>query len=581
MRSVLGLICHRTQRHTYILKRVITKMQLNTTPQPDFRSNEMHVKIDKTEGTVSLTFQLLSEFHTMNRGYEECFERSLHRFAITCRSKLAKTSHKAKRVKSKTKGNAPEATSEDAPEIAKPQPPLVTYEGEDCDTSSLQNHEVKTGMIISLDELTFRVVVNPPTVLSLTTYPKSLIYAGCPIVPQAGLENGDDFECIWACESAPGSNDYVTTCFDKVYTPTDSVVGCRVKLFCTAVNSDCASDCEGRTGRSVVFYLSGAVQLAIKEAKEFNRMLGVRQDFSDVQRARNSDRSPTGFHCLDIRQDNERSSKQTRGDRELRAISYNILAEPFATSEQAYVTLYPYCDPQYLQSEYRIQRVLAELLACDPDIVCLQECDLRSFENYLLPLMGRLGYSGHFTCKGSTEGCAVFTYNETCRVVQRVDLPLKNVLREASFLTRLYELRPDLRDVIGGKLGTVAQITVLESVQVPGRALVVANTHLFYHPLASFLRVIQVYAITQALSMIQESIEQVGLQQDFVALVGGEENNAFGDEKETRLCNSVLGKQAVVQSSKERWTGPMKATTMLLGDLNSSPNIAAMQFLLK
>lgn len=576
------------------VKRMKTMMQINTTPQPDFRSNEIHVKIDQAESTVSLTYQLLNEFHTMNRSYDECLEKTLHRFSITCRTKLSKSSNKAKRVKSKGKGTVSDVSMEHASEPDKPLHPMVTFQSIVCDTAAMKNNELKTGMCISLDDQVYRVVVNPPTVLSLSTYPKSLIYAGCPIVPQVGIEFGDDFECIWACETSAGSNEYVTACFDKVFTPTDSVVGCRVKLFCTAVNSDCDAASEVRTGRSVVFYLSGAVQPSIVSGRDFNRMLEVRRDFCNVSRVRSGERPTSGFSCLDDQIDVEGSTRSYRGPDELRAITYNILAEPFATSEQAYVTLYPYCDPQHLQSEYRIQRVLAELLACDADVVCLQECDLRSFEAYLLPLMGRLGYAGHFTCKGSTEGCATFTYNATCRVVQRVDLPLKNVLREASFLTRLYELRPDLRDVIGGKLGTVAQITVLQSLHRPNQALVVANTHLFYHPLASFLRVIQVYAITQALSMMQESIESeagAGLQGDFIQLVGAEETNVFGDEKESRLANSLLDPQVVRQAelncereavaAKNSPAGPCKATVMLLGDLNSSPNIAAMQFLVK
>lgn len=439
-------------------------------------------------------------------------------------------------------------------------------------------------MQVQLDNLNFTFVTNPPTVLALTTYPRSVIYVGCPIVPQVSIEFGDDYECMWAVESSPKSGDFEIVSNDKLFTPGETALGCRVKIFCHAVRHGVKGTAAPSTGRSVVFYLSGTVQTAPMLANNFNRMLGVREEFSSIKRA-NQSRQPTGFTYLD--EDLNQVASTVRQADELRMMTYNILAEPFATSEQAYTSLYPYCDQEVLQSEFRIQRILAELLACDADIMCLQECDLRTFESYLLPILGRQGYSGHFTCKGSTEGCAVFTRDASVRVIQRVDLPLKSVLRDAPYLKNLYTQRPDLRDIIGGKLGTVAQITVLQSVFQPHRAVVVANTHLFYHPLASFLRTIQAFAITEALAVIQSAIEEGGLSQDFVSVVSGEETNLVNLEKEARLARSLLTVSSVdapnASSSETNTspTAPVKATVMLLGDLNSSPNIAAMQFLTK
>jgi len=550
-------------------------MQDGGKPSPDFRSDEIHTRIDNIEKTVSLTFQLLSEFHTMNRSYDENLDRSLQRFAITCRSKLQKSAKKASKASKKNKGD-PNAT--DAENNA-PKPAVLMFKGVECDTTVLKNHDLKTGMQVILDDLNFTFVTNPPTVLALTTYPRSVVYVGCPIVPQVSIEFGDDYECMWAVESSPRSGDFEIVSHDKIFTPTADALDCRVKVFCHAIHSTLEKSERSRTGRSVVFYLSGAVQAAPEQARDFNRMLGVREDFAGVKRA-NQVHTATGFHYLDSTTSTTSSAVRREAD-EVRLITYNVLAEPFATSEQAYTTLYPYCDQEVLQSEFRIQRILAELLACDADIACLQECDLRTFESYLLPILGLNGYSGHFTCKGSTEGCAVFTRNASFRVMQRIDLPLKNVLRDAAYLDNLYAQRPDLRDVIGGKLGTVAQITVLQSTRRPSQAVVVANTHLFYHPLASFLRAIQAFAITEALGAIKSAIERDGLDQDFVKLVNAEETNQLALDKEARLARSLLPISADACEDILRQDGPVKATVMLLGDLNSSPNIAAMQFLTK
>lgn len=561
--------------------------------KPDFRSDEIHVKVDAAEKTVSLTFQLLGEFHTMNRGYDELVEKTLHRFSITCRSKLAKSSNKAARAAKKQPKNSGAVETEG--QIAKPEPPVLTYEGRVVDTAAIQNFDMKTGMVVALDAQTYTFVINPPTVTSLSAYPKQLLYVGCPVIPQVTIEFGDEFSCLWALErpDSSGGKAFEIVCREKLFVPSAEHEGCRVKLFCTA---HCST--TGRSGRAVVFYLSGAIQPGFASVREFNRMVALRKPFCTVQRASPRTGAPVLFTMLPSHSSSASHQgemeltmgQELRGEHELRVMTYNILAEPFATSDQAYTTLYPYCDPAYLQSEYRIQRILAELVACDADIICLQECDLRTFECYLLPLLGRLGYEGHFTCKGSTEGCAVFTYTGTCAVVARVDLPLKNVLREAPYLDALYEQRPDLRDVLGGKLGTVAQITVLQSVHRPDRALVVANTHLFYHPLASFLRAIQAYAITLALGAIKTAIESAQgaewWKQDFINLVQGEETNQVMQDKQHRLERTLFSEGwAIEQTSAVRipteHSGQVKASAVFCGDLNSSPDIAAMQLLTK
>ena len=64
--------------------------------------------------------------------------------------------------------------------------------------------------------------------------------------------------------------------------------------------------------------------------------------------------------------------------------------------------------------------------------------------------------SHHITWRGMTlqaggvlEGCVTATKRENLQVLRRIDLPLKNVLRNASYLNSIYNSRPDLQDVLG------------------------------------------------------------------------------------------------------------------------------------
>jgi 2',5'-phosphodiesterase len=66
-------------------------------------------------------------------------------------------------------------------------------------------------------------------------------------------------------------------------------------------------------------------------------------------------------------------------------------------------------------------------------------------------------------------------------------------------VTQLFQKRPDLAKVIREKLGHVVQMARLTDHQ--GNHVIVANTHLFYHPMASHIRLLQCFAICHQLSM--------------------------------------------------------------------------------
>jgi hypothetical protein len=546
-------------------------------PCPDFRPMEIHARIGEADEPVSLTFQLLAEFHTMQRAYDDDLGRTLQRLAITCRSKLQKKTKKAGKAHKKSSGKDSASEAKDALDA-----PTLSVGGDELDATCLRNFEIRSGMLLCVGSLTFTVVRNPPTVTALGAYPRTLPYVGCPVLPQVSLEFADDFECMWACETSPRSGDFrvVGNGSGKLLTPSPRMLGCKLKLFCTALRRSGGGNAGDESavdvrGRAVVFYLSGPVQQP-QPLGGFSAQLTLRSAFCSRRRAGVAGPN-SGFADLDALP----AAAEPRGVDELRVLSFNILAEPYATSVSAVQHLYPYCNTEFLQTEFRIQRVLAELVASDADVIALQECDLKTFENYLLPALGRIGYTGHFTHKGATEGCAVFTHRASCRVLQRIDLPLKKVLRDAPHLARLYQLRPDLRSVIGGKLGTIAQITVIEVLAAPGRAVVVANTHLFYHPLACFLRVLQAHAVTVALEEVCAHLEQRGLRGPPVRLQGQEEPNAAALQREAMLEASLCEEGASLYESEHAAaeTLPVRVGCIFLGDFNSDPPIATIRFL--
>ncbi len=94
----------------------------------------------------------------------------------------------------------------------------------------------------------------------------------------------------------------------------------------------------------------------------------------------------------------------------LRVVSYNILANGYASSTGAGEIIYPYCPQDYLEHDYRKPLLLREILGYHADIILLQECDTRFYERELSLVLKEHGYLGDMKIKSENvqEGEAIF-----------------------------------------------------------------------------------------------------------------------------------------------------------------------------
>lgn len=571
--------------------------EINMTYQLPERST---VRSKKDSPPAATATAAALEYHQLNRPYDELVVRTMNRLVINCKSKLSTASSKSKKVSKASASHSKSAPRSGTPSTSSSLPISCKIKHNSIDVSDVDVHllrvsDLQSDMLIYVDSFCFKVVRNHPTIVMLSTFPKKVLFCGCLVVPQVYLESADDFQCTWLCEDSPRSNTYVTVCTEKSFTPMLQHVGCRVKLLCSAVDSSCSG--SPRMGRPVVSYLSGCVQ----HAAVFNRMLDIRRDYHLLPR----DDAMMG------RGSSSSSSTMSRSSKEIRVVTYNILAEPYATSNQAINSLFRYCDKSYLDSEYRLQRSLEEILACNADVVCLQECDLKAYEAYLLPALGSRGYVGHYSDKSGREGCATFVLSRSYIVLRTFDVSLKNILRTAPYLSFLYDdMRPDLRDVIGGKLGTVCQLTVMRSVSMPHREIVVCNTHLFYHPFAGMIRLFQLFAITRLVEgLLRDLSSSDAAGYEELTVPGADEVNVQYALKEQRLRQSLLSRGTETAAAvdedaaattddndtadavnvdvdeppsaahTEEVPAPVQRGVIIAGDLNSMPSTAAIEFL--
>jgi hypothetical protein len=329
------------------------------------------------------------------------------------------------------------------------------------------------------------VQLNPPMITSISTFPSKPLFSFCPIIPKVTADNADGVLYSWYRED-PLKDEYIRIDYEgegEIFIPdtalTPELIDCRLKLFCTPYHNRVDSDISSHKkdvifGRSAAHYIPGRVLPPQFRSK----MIEIWGDSSRIRGPARDSASKDGLPGLSI----------TDSDG-IRIVTYNILAEPYATSEHSKKTLYRYLkDQAVLETEYRAQLILTELLSLDADIICLQECDHKVFDLYLNPFLTHRGYTGIYTNKSSSvaEGCAMFIKENKFVLLRRIDAPLKSVIKEDDrmlfSLSGLLSEKPVLFDILCDKLGTVCQLVVLYCKFSPQRVIIVANAHLFYHP---------------------------------------------------------------------------------------------------
>ena len=176
-----------------------------------------------------------------------------------------------------------------------------------------------------------------------------------------------------------------------------------------------------------------------------------------------------------------------------RIVSYNVLAEIYATQQQ-----YPYCDIWALSWEYRFHNIMREIVDASPDVVCLQEVQADHYENHLYASMNDQGYEGVYKQKtrqsmglaGKVDGCALFWRRSKFHLVESYSIEFNELAQRQA--TQVMGLNPRSEEGMNflNRLSkdNIAQLVVLELANPqlatrtnrdPINQVCIANTHLY------------------------------------------------------------------------------------------------------
>ncbi|XP_055844280.1 2',5'-phosphodiesterase 12 [Episyrphus balteatus] len=207
---------------------------------------------------------------------------------------------------------------------------------------------------------------------------------------------------------------------------------------------------------------------------------------------------------------------------QFRVVSYNILADLYADSEHTRTFLFPYCPPYALSLDYRRQLFIKEIIGYNGDIMCLQEVDTKVFDLDLKPILLEKGYQGLMQQKGSSgEGVATFYRSDRFEMIRTMGMNIGENVPTLPVFRELWEKIKDNSKLVERLVerATTLQLSILKSKET-GKILCIANTHLYFHPDADHIRLLQVgFSMLYIENILKKLPTELATTEDNISLV--------------------------------------------------------------
>lgn len=181
---------------------------------------------------------------------------------------------------------------------------------------------------------------------------------------------------------------------------------------------------------------------------------------------------------------------------DFRVVSYNILADLYADSDYSRDVLFGYCQKFAMSMDYRKQLFLKEIRGYHGDIICLQEVDAKLFDLDLKTLFGAAeqDYTCAFAEKREVgEGVAILHRNSRFQLLDTYKFDVGENIQSLEILQEINEKLKRNEQLFNRVVerSTTLLVVVLRSLDDPKQVLIVANTHLYFHPDADHIRLLQ------------------------------------------------------------------------------------------
>ncbi|XP_005090525.1 2',5'-phosphodiesterase 12 [Aplysia californica] len=487
--------CHQEQNHQTSIYQTPARVSCRRAASNFTKMSSVHVKNFEQDDRLQISLDLVKEGKTksfnLNRLKTETLSSAVERLQTNLAKKLVNKKSKKKKAKVETETGTATTTVGSLEKDESEIPVAVLHNGLAADLSLTNIDAWIDGAVLKVGDEEIPVSLNPPSA-KLEKLPR-VIMEDFPLYPYAEFEFVDVKECEFFWKTFPskllpivsksvssGDIDLSDAVSGKSYTPTSSERDYHVLLACVPRSGD-------RVGK-----LDAVISSAKVSPGPGPCPFEKRFEFTNIP-------SQDGL---------------------FRVLSYNILAEMYADTDVARTQLFAHCPQQALDMSYRKQLILKEILGYQADLLCLQEVDRSIFRSHLNPALSSNGYTGLFRSKAGQlgEGCATFMRDSKFRLVRELDITISEYLSSHPDCVDIWTevcKSEQLKQKVEER-SSILQVTVVESVENPGSYLCVANTHLYFHPRACNVRLIQGATALRYLQSVCQTYEQEGSQ---VALV--------------------------------------------------------------
>ncbi|KAH8595518.1 Endonuclease/exonuclease/phosphatase [Bisporella sp. PMI_857] len=249
---------------------------------------------------------------------------------------------------------------------------------------------------------------------------------------------------------------------------------------------------------------------------------------------------------------------------QFRIFSFNILCDN-ATREQ-----YNYTPAKALEWTYRREMILQQVEKADADIICLQEVDVDSYNEYFRPKLAIHGLKGAFWPKARAktmsekdakvvDGCATFYKSDKYILLDKQLIDFQSIAIN----------RPDMKgqqDVFNRVMprDQMAILTFFEE-RLTGSRLVVANGHLYWDPRYADVKLVQAAILMDQINQWAKKYAKWPACTDKKAGM-----YKFADE---------VDDAAFEPAPSMEYTDPTQLPLLMCVDLNSTPESSVYQLL--
>ncbi|EDV26310.1 uncharacterized protein TRIADDRAFT_21945 [Trichoplax adhaerens] len=365
----------------------------------------------------------------------------------------------------------------------------------------ISHHKLYVGQI-SCD-----IILNPAEVSALSL--PRIIMTQCTIYPEIRLESCQIHQCQFTWYRSrhhhnQGKRQWIKVSDQYSYMPTSNDIDCYLKVSCKLPQQN-TSEVEVISENPVM----------------------------------------TGPSCHLLQQRFHYTETATT-NKEIRTVSYNILGESYVGSKYA-KRIYRNCPDYALDINYRQQLLMRELTSYNADLICLQEVSHETFNNRLKYGLQFQGFQGLWKSRvfDNNDGLAIFYKTSKFDLISQHDLDLNASIQKDSYQEALLNLIRPYDQLVHEVLSrsNVLQVALLRRKECNDQLICLANTHLYFRPLAEIIRLIQIQAITNHLSLISKSIS------DLPVILCGDFNSAPSSDTYQFLTNGYCKSQSTADES--------------------------------